>query len=101
MKCAYAPLLDDTRRFHERSRRSRLEIITREPAVSDHVYKHIDVTGTSAKSSDDAVRTAVARAGKSIHGMKWFKVLETRGDIDGNAVLHWQVTIQIGFAIDD
>lgn len=75
--------------------------MTKECFVSDHVYKHIDVTGTSEKSSDDAVRTALARAGKSIHGMKWFKIIETRGDIDGDAVMHWQVTVQIGFTIDD
>ncbi len=75
--------------------------MTRERVVSDHVYKHIDVTGTSEKSSDDAIKTAISRAGKSVHGMKWFKVLETRGDIDGNSVMHWQVTVQIGFVIDD
>ena len=69
--------------------------------MSDHVYKHIDVTGTSTVSSDDAIRTALSKAGESIHGMRWFKVLETRGEISGDSVQYWQVTIQIGFTIDN
>jgi dodecin len=70
-------------------------------AMSDHVYKHIDVTGSSTTSSDDAVRRAIGKAGESIRGMNWFKVLETRGYIEKNAIKHWQVTVQIGFAIED
>jgi flavin-binding protein dodecin len=69
--------------------------------MSDHVYKHIDLTGTSTTSIDDAIRTAIARAGKSLHGMRWFKVLETRGEIGDGEIKYWQVTIQVGFTIDD
>ena len=68
--------------------------------MSDHVYKHIDVTGSSKTSSDDAIRRAIAKAGESIRGMRWFKVLETRGEIERNGVAYWQVTVQIGFAIE-
>jgi flavin-binding protein dodecin len=68
--------------------------------MTDHVYKHIDITGTSKVSSDDAVRTAVSKAAASIRGMRWFKVVETRGYIDHDAVRHWQVTIQIGFTLE-
>jgi flavin-binding protein dodecin len=48
--------------------------------MTDHVYKHIDVTGSSKVSSDDAIRRAISKAGESIRGMRWFKVLETRGE---------------------
>ncbi len=66
-----------------------------------HVYKHIDLTGSSSVSSDDAVQTAIKKAGATIRGMRWFKVLETRGQIDKAGVLYWQVTVQVGFAIED
>jgi len=69
--------------------------------MSDHVYKHIDITGTSRVSSDDAIRTAIKKASESIRGIRWFKVLETRGYIEAGAVKHWQVTIQLGFTIED
>jgi dodecin len=69
--------------------------------MTDHVYKHIDITGTSKVSSDDAIRKAIGKAAESIHGMRWFKVLETRGFIEKAAIQHWQVTVQIGFTIDD
>ena len=69
--------------------------------MSDHVYKHIDVTGSSKTSSGDAVRRAISKAGESIRGMRWFKVLETRGEIQNNGLQFWQVTVQIGFAIED
>ena len=69
--------------------------------MTDHVYKHIDITGTSKVSSDDAVRRAITKASESIRGIRWFRVLETRGYIDNDTVRYWQVTIQIGFAIED
>jgi len=67
----------------------------------DHVYKHIDLTGSSTSSSDDAVRKAIAKAVKTIHGMHWFEVVEMRGHIKDGAVEHWQVTIRVGFTLDD
>jgi flavin-binding protein dodecin len=69
--------------------------------MTDHVYKQIELTGSSAVSSDDAVRNAVAKAGKTIRGMRWFQVTETRGHIDDDAVAHWQVTIKVGFTLED
>jgi flavin-binding protein dodecin len=68
--------------------------------MTDHVYKHIDITGTSTVSSDDAVKKAISKASETIRGIRWFKVVETRGYIDGNAVRNWQVTIQIGFMLE-
>ena len=69
--------------------------------MSDHVYKHIELTGSSSKSSDDAVRNALARASKTIRGMRWFQVIECRGHIEGQAIDHWQVTLKVGFTLED
>ena len=68
--------------------------------MSDHVYKHIEVTGTSTESSDEAIRRAVAKAAGSVRELRWFEVTDLRGEIDGSAVAHWQATIKIGFRID-
>lgn len=68
--------------------------------MSDHVYKHIELTGSSDESMDDAVRNAVARAAKTVHNMRWFQVRDTRGHIENGQVSHWQVTIEVGFTLD-
>lgn len=68
--------------------------------MSDHVYKHIMVTGTSKTSSDEAVRTAIAKAAESVREMKWFELTELRGDIQDGQVAHWQATVRIGFRLD-
>ena len=68
--------------------------------MSDHVYKHIELTGSSAKSIEDAVQNALTRASKTIHNMRWFQVRDTRGHIDNGKVSHWQVTIEVGFTLD-
>lgn len=68
--------------------------------MSDHVYKTIHLTGTSTKSSDDAIHVAISKARQSIHGLRWFKVTEIRGDIDGGGVHHWQVGLDVGFTLD-
>ena len=69
--------------------------------MTDHVYKLLELTGSSTKSSDDAVQNAVAKASKTMRGMQWFQVLETRGHIEGGKVAHWQVTVKIGFTLED
>ena len=69
--------------------------------MTDHVYKHIQLTGTSSKSVEDAVGKALSRASKTIHNMRWFEVVETRGQIDGGNVSQWQTTIRVGFTLDD
>ena len=68
--------------------------------MTEHVYKTIELTGSSVKSSDDAVRSAIDKAAKTIRGMRWFQVIETRGHIEGNAVRHWQVTVKVGFTLE-
>jgi dodecin len=69
--------------------------------MSDHVYKHIELTGSSQNSIEEAVTNAVTRAGKTVRNMRWFEVVETRGYIEDGSVAYWQVTVKIGFTIDD
>ena len=69
--------------------------------MSDHVYKIIEIAGSSQASIDDAIRNAVARASKTVRNMRWFEVIETRGHIEGNSVAHYQVTLKIGFTLDE
>ena len=66
-----------------------------------HVYKLIEVTGTSSKSIEDAIRTALRRASKTIDHLRWFEVMETRGSIADGDVDHFQVTLKIGFTLED
>jgi flavin-binding protein dodecin len=69
--------------------------------MKDHVYKIIELTGTSTTCMEDAVTTAIKRAAKTIKKLSWFQVVETRGSIDKGKVQHWQVTIKVGFEVAD
>jgi flavin-binding protein dodecin len=69
--------------------------------MSDHVYKKVELTGSSPKGIEDAVQQALGRANKTIHNMRWFEVVDVRGHINDGAVAHWQVTIKVGFTLDD
>ena len=67
----------------------------------DHVYKIIQLAGTSEKSIEDAVQTAIARASKTLKNLRWFEILETRGHIDKGRVAHYQVLMKVGFTLED
>ncbi|WP_207001492.1 dodecin [Trinickia mobilis] len=69
--------------------------------MNDHVYKQIELTGSSTQSSDDAIRCAIAKASKTLRNLHWFQVTDTRGQIENDKVVHWQVTIKVGLRIDD
>jgi dodecin len=69
--------------------------------MADHVYKTIELTGSSTTGSDDAIRTAIARAAKTVRNIDWFQVVETRGHIADGTIAHWQVTLKIGFRTED
>jgi flavin-binding protein dodecin len=69
--------------------------------MSEHVYKKIELTGSSTSSIEDAVQNALQRAAKTVHSLRWFEVVETRGDIKDGKVAHWQVTIKVGFILDE
>ncbi|MCC8962733.1 MULTISPECIES: dodecin [Bradyrhizobium] len=66
----------------------------------DHVYKILELVGSSDKSIEAAIENAVSRASKTIREMKWFEVVQTRGHIDGGKVAHYQVTLRVGFTLE-
>jgi flavin-binding protein dodecin len=69
--------------------------------MADHVYKTIELVGSSTTGVEDAVQTAIAKAGMTLRNLRWFQVLETRGDIAEGRVAHWQVTLKVGFTLDE
>ena len=68
--------------------------------MDDHIYKIIELTGSSADSIEAAIQNAIGKASQSLHNLRWFQVIETRGEIEGAAVAHWQVTMKVGFTLD-
>ncbi len=69
--------------------------------MSDHIYKKIELTGSSTIGMQEAIENAISKAAKTIHDMRWFEVVETRGHLDQGKIAHWQVTIKIGFALTE
>jgi flavin-binding protein dodecin len=69
--------------------------------MSHHVYKQIELTGSSTQSSDDAVSVALARASKTLRNIDWFEVTDTRGHVEGGKIAHWQVTLKVGIRLDE
>ena len=69
--------------------------------MSNHVYKKIELVGSSPDGIEAAVNNALDRAAKTIRNMRWFEVTETRGDIENGKVAHWQVTVAVGFTLDE
>lgn len=69
--------------------------------MTNHVYKSIELTGSSVSSMEDAMRNAVSRAAKTVHNMRWFEMVNVRGHIEKGVIAHWQVTLKIGFSLDD
>lgn len=69
--------------------------------MNGSVYKLIELTGTSTTSIEEAVQNALAKAGESVRLMRWFTVTETRGTVDNGKIGEWQVTVKVGFRIED
>ena len=69
--------------------------------MEDHIYRVIQIVGSSEKSVDDAIQRAVTRASQTLRNLRWFEVVETRGHIEDGKVQHYQVTLKIGFTIAD
>ena len=69
--------------------------------MASHVYKQIVLTGTSKTSIEDAVNTALAKAAESVRNLRWFQITETRGHIENQKLSHWQVTMTVGFTLED
>jgi flavin-binding protein dodecin len=68
--------------------------------MSEHVYKSIELTGSSKESVEDAIKNALKKASQTIHNMRWFEVLETRGYIEDSEISYYQVTMKLGFTVD-
>ncbi|OJX37994.1 MAG: hypothetical protein BGO78_08110 [Chloroflexi bacterium 44-23] len=69
--------------------------------MSEHIYKKIELVGSSKISMEDAIQKAVAKAGETLKNLRWFEVVETRGQIEHNSVAYWQVTVKIGFTVGE
>jgi flavin-binding protein dodecin len=69
--------------------------------MKNPVYKLVELTGTSTTSMEDAVNKAIQRAHKTLKNLSWFEVTETRGSIDQGKVKQWQVTLKVGFTVED
>ncbi len=68
--------------------------------MSDHIYKHLEITGSSTIGSDEAINNAIARVAETVNNLDWFVVTETRGEIANGKISHWQVTLKIGFRLE-
>jgi flavin-binding protein dodecin len=68
--------------------------------MSDHVYKTVELIGSSKISSDEAIRAAIARASETVRQLRWFQVTDTRGHIEDGRIAHWQVTVKVGFTLE-
>ena len=69
--------------------------------MSDHVYKTVELIGSSKISSDEAIRAAIARASKTVRQLRWFQVTDTRGHIEDGRIAHWQFTVKVGFNLEE
>ncbi len=69
--------------------------------MSDHIYKKIEIVGSSTEGIEKAIENAITRAGQSVKNLRWFEVTETRGHLEDGKVKHYQVTLKIGFTLED
>ena len=69
--------------------------------MNEHIYKQVELTGSSQTSIEDAVQNAIAKAAKTLRNIHWFQVIDTRGYIENNSIDYWQATIKLGFRLDD
>jgi flavin-binding protein dodecin len=68
--------------------------------MADHIYKKIELVGSSPKGVEEAVKNALSRAKKTIRNMRWFEIAETRGYLEDGKIAHWQVTLKVGFTLE-
>lgn len=68
--------------------------------MPDHIYKTVELVGSSTRGVEDAVQQAVAKAAETVRNLRWFQVLDTRGHVENGRVAHWQVTLKIGFTLE-
>jgi len=68
--------------------------------MSDHVYKLLELTGSSATSIEDACQRAITKASETVRNIRWFEITDTRGHVEGTKIAHWQVTLKVGFTLE-
>ncbi|MFE5699632.1 hypothetical protein CJ179_27350 [Rhodococcus sp. ACS1] len=68
--------------------------------MSDHVYRVVEVVGSSSDSTDQAIKNAIARTNDTVRNVEWFEVVETRGHVENGAIAHYQVTVKVGFRVE-
>jgi flavin-binding protein dodecin len=68
--------------------------------MSDHIYKKVELVGSSPVGIEEAVKNAVEKAAQTLRNIRWFEVVETRGQVEDGKVAHWQVTVKVGFTLD-
>jgi len=71
------------------------------PTAEDHIYKILELVGSSENGIEDAIQNAISRASKTVREMKWFEVVQVRGHIEKGSVRHYQVTLRVGFTLED
>ena len=69
--------------------------------MADHVYKSIELVGSSTRGMEDAVQKAIAKAAETVRNVRWFEVVNTRGHVEQGRVAHWQVTVKLGFTLEE
>lgn len=68
--------------------------------MHNHVYKKVELTGSSRAGLEDAINTAIAKAAETLRNIRWFEVVETRGEVENGKVAYWQVTLKVGFTLE-
>jgi flavin-binding protein dodecin len=68
--------------------------------MADHVYKTVELVGSSTRGVEDAVQKAIAKAAETVRNIRWFEVVDTRGHVEQGRVAHWQVTLKLGFTLE-
>ncbi|MGD2078284.1 MAG: dodecin family protein [Chloroflexota bacterium] len=69
--------------------------------MAGHVYKKVEIVGSSPDGLQQAIESAVDKAAETLHNLRWFEVVDTRGQLEDGKIAHWQVTLKIGFTLDD
>lgn len=69
--------------------------------MAGHVYKKVEIVGSSPNSLQEAIENGVAKAAETLRNLRWFEVVETRGQLEDDKIVHWQVTLKIGFTLED
>jgi dodecin len=69
--------------------------------MQDHIYKVIELVGSSETSIEDAIQTAIARASQTLKNLRWFEVVQTRGQLEDGKIRHYQVMLKVGFTLEE